>query len=143
MKPERTVNRCQRLQVGGCCLPPYFTKKVVAILSAICHANEHQRVAILKSSYHNIMRCIFEFALNILKGNIPVNNNQVSKLKKCKDSIRKLVSIKYKKENKKIKENKINWSKKKKVILQEGVCSFLPLLLTPLIEIILSKVIKK
>ena len=143
MEPEGSVNRYSRLQVGGCCLPPYFTKKVVSILSAICHASERQRVAILKSSDHNIIRCIFECALNIIKGNVPINNKQVSKLKKYKNSIRKLVEVKNKKENKKSKENKINWIKKKKVILQEGGGSFLPLLLSPIIEIILSQLLKK
>ena len=128
-----------RLQVGGCCLPPYFTKKVAAILSAICHADKRQRVAILKSSDHNIIRCIFECALNILKGNIPINTNQVTKLKKYKNSIRELV----KEKNKKTKKNKINWFKKKKVIVKNGAGSFLPLLLSPLIEIILSQLIKK
>ena len=49
-----------QLQVGGCCLPPYFTKKCISILAALCHATDSQRVSSLKSSDHNIIRGICE-----------------------------------------------------------------------------------
>lgn len=135
MDRKKIVNKEKNFQVGGCCLPPYFTKKCLAILTALCHATANQRIAILKSSDHDIIRCICECTLNILKGNIPLENNQFKKLKKYKNIIRNLVGEK--------KKKKINWDKKKKTIIQQGNGTFLPLILTPLVEILLSQLFKK
>ena len=65
-------------------------------MSAIYHATDNQRLAILKSSDYNIIRCICECALNILMGNIPVENKQLGKLKKFKNIIINVVKEKSK-----------------------------------------------
>lgn len=145
MGQKRIVKREINLQVGGCCLPPYFTKKCISILTALCHATDSQRISILKSSDHNIIRCICECTLNILRGTIPLENRQISKLKKYKNIIRNLVTEKNNEDidkNKK-KKKKINWFKKKKTIVQHGSGAFLPLILTPFIEILLTQLLKK
>lgn len=130
-----------------CCnfpLPPYFDKKCIAILAALCHATRRQRIAILKSADNSIIRCICECALNVLRGVVSFPSSKVKKLTKYKNVIRKLVQEKREQEavgKIRKKKKKINWGLKKKFIVQNGG-GFLPYLLTPILEVLINRLIK-
>ena len=90
------------------------------VSSIIANANCEQR------------KCLYEILLNILNGNIPVNNNTVLNFKKKKKQLRLLVNKKYCEK------------KKKKIINQQGKGALLPLLiavLPPIIDSIIKKLI--
>lgn len=84
------------------------------------------RKSILKNAPEELIICLSEICLNILKGNIPISKSQKSKLFKYRKLMRDLVTIKG---NKKeiIKKNRSK-------LVQNG--GFLPLLLGPLLSII-------
>lgn len=131
-------------------LPKHFTKKCIALLHALCHVNIHQRGVLLRAADKNLVRCICECILNILKGNIVLPGKDKKKLSKHKKVLRKLVD--------KINTNRTavpsqagsttgkrkstldGWKKKKRILLQSGG-GFLPLLIAPLISTFLSKIL--
>lgn len=97
-----------------------------------------QRNNYLKNASPDLVHCLCEVCHNILKGNIPISKNQLNKLKKHRNLMRKLVDIQGEKKNKNLKE-------KRKLISQTG--GFLPLILTPLLtiasELIANKLVSK
>lgn len=116
---------------GSTSVAPRFTKKQVAILNALCHANKNQRQALLRTADKSIVTGICEIALNVLKGNIELKDSAKKRLKKHKSILRKLIHV---------KKNKRNvWKHKKKAILQHGG-SFLPLLIAPIISALATKI---
>lgn len=100
-------------------------KKHADILRALCHLNTNQRASVLEKADSKLVKCIVECALNILKGNVPVNQAQKSKLKKHAPILRNLVS-------------KGSLKSKKKIIVQQGG-SFLPALLLPIVTTVLTE----
>lgn len=103
---------------------PAFEKKYVTLLNALRHANKEQRLALLKTADKKLINYICECVLNVLQGTVSLKNCQKYKLKKHKNILRKLVG-KSKKKN--------CWKSKKRIIVQKGG-SFLPLLLTPILD---------
>ena len=136
-----TISKMAEETSSGCCIPPHFTKKCIAILSALAHANSDQRRALLQTSDKCVIRCICECALNVLKGVVKLPEKQIKKLKKYKKIIRNLVKVNDLK-NRKKNSKKVNWLKKKKQLVQTGRGALLPLLLTPIVEILVSKLLK-
>jgi|ERR1700733_1125585 len=88
-------------------------------LKLIKEAPPIARKHILKECKKNILCCICECALNILKGNVPLKKSQKSKLARFKQKLRKLASKKTR-------------SKVKKRIIQSG--GFIGALLTPVLS---------
>ncbi|OXU16287.1 hypothetical protein TSAR_001073 [Trichomalopsis sarcophagae] len=64
--------------------------KTARILHALYHLNKEQRKAVLKKANRNLIKGICECALNMLKGNVPLNAVQKVKLKKHKSILRRL-----------------------------------------------------
>ena len=58
-----------------------FTRKNVALLNALCHADERQRAAIIRTADNHLVRIICECALNVLQGVVDLTNSQKSGLK--------------------------------------------------------------
>lgn len=99
-----------------------FEKKYVTLLDALRHSNKEQRLALLKTADKKLIKCICECALNVLQGVVTLKNSQKNKLKKHKNTLRKLAS-----------KSKKDWKSKKRIIVQKGG-SFLPFLLPPIVD---------
>ena len=111
---------------------PKFSKKQAALLQALCHADKKQRKALLRSADKSLIKFICEITVNVLNDNIPLKPCAKKRLRKHKNVLRKLVSVK--------KNQKNGWENKKKVILQSGGGAFLPLVITPLINALASTI---
>lgn len=118
---------------GSTSLGPKFSKKQIGILHALCHADETQRRALLRTADKALIRCICEIALNTLHGTIPISAAAKRRLRKHKNVLRKLVV------DKKSGVRDV-WRKKRSTILQHGGGAFLPLLITPIIGALASSV---
>lgn len=115
-------------------LGKHFSKKHVALLLALCHADARQRVALLRTADKNLIKCICECALNVLHGVVELKDSQKIRLKKHKKILRVLTKKSEKSRGKRV------WNRRKKTLIQSGG-SFLPILLSPLIDIVMSKII--
>lgn len=113
-----------------------FTKKHVALLNALCHADSRQRNALVRTADHALIKCICECALNVLHGVVPLRDSEKSKLKRHRVILRKLIA------NTRGGSDAARWKSKKRAIVQHGG-SFLPLLLAPLISTVFSKIFDK
>lgn len=99
-----------------------------ALLKALLKLKPQQRLAILKSADKELVRCLCECALNVIKGKVPVNSGHKKKLSPYKQLLRKLVL------------KKGSWKNKKKILLQKGG-NFIPLILGPILSTVLSAVL--
>ena len=104
-----------------------FGQKHAAILQALCHLSNEQRVAILKKADPKLIRCICECALNILRGNVTLKQAYKHRLKRHATILRRLA------------DKNGSWKNKKRLIVQRG--GFLPLLLAPILGTVLSRLI--
>ena len=108
-----------------CPISPSFDKMSARLtenffkLKLLKEASPKMRKKILKDCKKNLLCCICECALNVLKGNVPLKKSQKSKLRRFKERLRKLVS----------KKTRV---KIKKRIVQSG--GFIGALLTPVLS---------
>lgn len=109
-----------------------FEKKYISLLKALRDCNKEQRLALLKTADKKLVNYICECALNVLKGVVSLKNNNLQKLKKHKQTLRKLI---------KNNGQKNTWKAKKRVIVQRGG-SFLPFLLEPVLSALISTLLK-
>lgn len=105
---------------------PPFVKKYVAILHALCYLNKDQRTALLSKATLGLVKCICEYALNILNGNIPLKDTEKKKLKRFAENLRKL------------SEKSRTWNNKKSFIIRKQG-EFLPQLLSPVLAKVYGK----
>lgn len=104
-----------------------YNEKTLDVLRALRHLNKTERIKILRSGHKQLIRCICDCVLNILKGNVAVTDKQKQKLKRHQKILRKLGT------------EQGNWSDKKKIIVQSGGGFILPLL-APLIGTLFAKI---
>lgn len=104
-----------------------LSKKLTVGLQAICHLNKEQRHALLRKADPALVRCICECALNVLQGNVSIQQSYKSKLRPYKGILRRLSS------------QKTSLSAKKRLIVQQG--GFLPALLAPILGTLVSSLI--
>ena len=81
----------------------------------------------LKTADRELINCICECALNVLHGNVPLGDKQLTNLRKYKAQLRQLTAK--------------GSFKKKKTIIQNG-SGFLPLLLAPILTALGSSLFK-
>lgn len=86
-----------------------------------------QRNSYLENASEELVHCLCEVCHNILKGNIPLSKDQLNKLGKHKNLMRRLANVQGKITKKSLKD------KKQIIYSQKG--GFLPLILTPLLAI--------
>ena len=98
-------------------------KKKAHVLTALAKSDPRVRQAILLGFDKELIKCISECALNILKGNVPLKPNEKKALGKYKNKLRQIV-------------DKKTSLKKKHSIIQKG--GFLPLLLAPLLSSVIA-----
>ena len=124
--------------VARSCLPgKHFSKKNLALLNALCHAEVRQRAALIQTADKSLIKCICECALNVLQDKVSINRSQKARLQRHKTVLRHLIKSSG---NKTRPENL--WRSKKHIIVQNGG-SFLPLLLGPLLSTLFSSILKK
>lgn len=131
---ERRKNKQSFTGADAVALPKQFSRKYVALLNALCHANNNQRVALIRTADTDLIKCICECALNVLRGNVKVESSRMKQLKKHKKVLRKLIE-----KPKKYSRSRL-WNNKKRTIIQSGG-SFLPVLLQPLLSTIFSAIL--
>jgi hypothetical protein len=105
-----------------------LTDEQVAILKILFKAKPELRNALLKHADKDLVCTICECVYNILRGNIPVDENQKKKLTKRKTLLRNIV-----------KKTK-SWTGKRKIIQKGG--NFLIPLLLPIIGSLISKLVE-
>lgn len=115
-----------------------FSKRHLALLNALCHANPRERKALLRGADRAFVKCICECALNILKGVVRLKPVVKKHLKKYKNILRRLALTKSRRGS--TQSGGGSWRTKKRIILQKGCGAFLPLLLAPVLTSLLGKI---
>ena len=110
-----------------------LSKKHANILRALNQLEGKQRVVLLGNADQNLVKCLCECALNILRGNVPLKPGEKNRLRKHAKLLR-LLSVKRKNNN---------FRGKKKLLLQHGAGGFLPALLAPIIAAVVNKFLLK
>lgn len=95
-------------------------KKHLSLLKLLKEAHPDLRYNLVRYSDLDFINTICECIHNTLKGNIPLKKQEVSKLRKFKNVLRKIF------------QTDGGLKKKQKVIIQSGG-AFLPLLLSPIV----------
>lgn len=103
-------------------------RKNLPILKLLSKSKPRQRKEIIKKASPDVIKTISECSLNVLNGNLRLTPTQKRKLKKHKNSLRRLA------------QRKISTNKRRKIIQSGG---FLPLLLAPLLAPLVGGLIKK
>ena len=98
-------------------------KKHCDILKLLYQAKPKVRAALIEDASPELLTCLAECSLNILKGNVPLDSSQKEKLRRQRHKLRLLASKKVSKTN-------------KKKIIQKG--GFLSALLAPIVGGILG-----
>lgn len=106
-------------------------KNNLQTLEFLKHAPVKIRKLILENSDEKLVNSICEICFNLCKGNIQCEKESTKKLKKHRKKIRSLAVLKRKD------------FKKKKEILMQGGGSFLPILLTPILDVLTKFVEEK
>jgi len=101
----------------SCCV-----RRNIQLLHTLSRNNRTLTKAILKTGNKDLIDAIWECALNVQTGNIKLKKNELTKIKKFKKQVRKLV------------QTRKGWKQRRNIIIQSGG-GFLPALLAPLISI--------
>ena len=104
---------------------PSKVKKYSNYLHTLAAAKPAMCKAMIKNAEPNLIKCLCECALNILKGNVPLTGGQKQRLKRHKTQLRNLAK-------------RTHSVGKKKKALQKG--GLLPALLAPILGTILPAI---
>lgn len=104
-------------------------KKDRALLEALIHATPKERKALLKVCDTSRIRSVCECAYNVLRGNVPLSDKRKRQLSKHKTTLRKIV------------KRGEGWSVKRKYLVQQGGGFIIPLLLSTVLQAVMSKVL--
>ena len=83
------------------------TKHNLDLLRVLARSSKKQRQAILQTCHVDLIKCLAEISLNVLKGVVPINDTQKKKLRRYKSLLRALAD---KKVSLKTKKQKLNQS---------------------------------
>ena len=111
------------------------------LLNALCHADNRQRAALVQAADKSLVKCICEYALNVLQNRVKINDTQKLRLKKHKKVLRNLIETDAATASNRGNREKL-WKNKRRAIVQSGG-SFLPLLLGPLLSSLLLAILPK
>ena len=89
----------------------------VPLLQLLANGSSRQRTALLRQANPQLVHCLCECALNVLRGNIPLTPTQKIGLKRYKTQLRYLV------------DHKQSLKHKKQQLTQRGGGAFIPALL--------------
>jgi len=96
-------------------------------LKLLSNGKRNVRRKILSTGHNDLIKCISECCLNVIKGNVNLNPEQKTKLIKHKKVIRKLA------------RKRLALKKKRTILLQKG--GALPALLIPILSLVGSLII--
>ena len=99
-------------------------RKNAHFLSTLERANRKQQKGIIEGANNELIHCLCECAVNILKGNVPLSLSQKRKLSQSKKHLRSLA------------DKTVSIPKKKKLLVQKG--GFLPALIGPILGALAS-----
>lgn len=119
-----------------------FGKRDIALLNALCHTNRLQQKVLLRTADEQLVKCICECALNVLKGVVGLKPGIKNRLKKHKSVLRQLAAgsiASQRGAGRATYRKKYSWKAKKRLMLQKGCGVFLPLLLAPIISNLVGK----
>lgn len=102
-------------------------EKNTSLLKTLCYLKKNQRTAFLRTVDNNLIKCIQECVFNTLKGNVPLGSSEKKRLAKHKSILRRIAA------------KKGGLKVKRKLLVQHG--GFLPYLIVPILEVILSRFI--
>jgi len=103
-------------------------KQNASLLQAMTSVKPHLRVHILEKCSNEVIKCLAECALNILKDNIKLNSQQLKNLQRYKQAVRKLA------------DKKLSLKEKRRLLQQKSGSTAL-VILTPIVEL-LSELLK-
>ena len=98
-------------------------KRQAPLLQALAQANPHICKAILRGADKDLLQCLSECALNVLRGNVTLTGPQKAKLTKYKQKLRKVAN------------KKVSLKEKHKIVQTGG---FAPALLAPLVKPVIA-----
>ena len=99
-----------------------LVRKHVDFLHLLCHCSPKKRKTLLVAADKDLMKCLYEIALNVCEGRVPLSSKQVVRLKKAKKYIRFLA------------DKNRSLESKRKMLIQRG--GFLPALIAPLASLV-------
>jgi len=100
------------------------------ILKVLKEADSKTRKSILKSVDKEVIRIICECALNILRGNVPLDSEEKKELEKFKIIVRKLI------------KRGESWKKKKQYLQTGHGLNLIPILLSPILSGVIQSFIQ-
>lgn len=100
-------------------------KKHADILHALRHFSAKERAAFFRAADVKLVRCVCECIFNVLCGNVPIQPEHKTDLKRHASILRKLVEK---------KNGKRNLAHKRRLIVQKG--GILPTLLIPILTVL-------
>ena len=119
--------KCSQLSVGcwGLNIVALLShvKFQAPLLQSLAHAHPYICKAILQGADKDILQCLSQCALNVLKGNVPLSGPQKAKLTKYKQKLRKEAN------------KKVSLQEKYEIVQTGG---FVPLLLAPLLRKVIA-----
>lgn len=102
-------------------------KKDRALLEALIHLTPKERKALLKVCDTSRIRAVCECAYNLLRGNVPISFKRKQQLRKHKHTLRRIV------------KRGEGWPKKRKYLVQQGGGFVIPLILSTVLQAVMSK----
>ena len=106
--------RCQRVHIGM----TYCVKRLAPLLLVLAKAHPHICKTILCGANKDLLQCLSECALNILKGNVKLKPSDKTRLTKYRQKLRKVA------------DKRVSLKQKHKIVQTGG---FAPALLAPLL----------
>lgn len=100
------------------------------MLQLLSQAKPKLRKSLLNSCGGESLKIILEIILNIINGNIKIR-------KDCKNKLKK-----YKRVFKKLKRSKHNLPQVRKLLVQEGKGTFIPLIVSSILSSVIGKLLK-
>ena len=123
-KGDHWTSRRWRVHIGM----TYRVKRQAPLLLALAKAHPHVCKAILRGADKDLLQCLSECALNILKGNVKLKPSEKARLTKYRQKLRKVA-------------DKRSSLKQKHKIVQTG--GFAPALLAPLLAPLIAPLAKR
>ena len=103
-------------------------KRQAHVLQTLAKAHPHVCQSILRGADKDLLQCLTECALNVLKGNVNLTPSEKTKLTKYKQKLRKVA------------DKKVPLKQKQKIVQTGG---FLPALLAPVVKAVVAPLIGK
>jgi len=98
-------------------------------LKLLAKGNRRVRQKIIRSSHNDLIRCLSDCCLNVIKGNVQLDNQQKKRLVRHRKTVRNL------------SHKTVSLKKKRALLLQKG--GALPALLVPILSIVGSLLLDK